>query len=68
MALGNRDTVKVYLSRLFKKVGVRDRFELALFGLKYSTVGEILTNETNPSGDAGTRPSSGPHHETRAKH
>ena len=27
-------TVKVYLSRLFKKLGVNDRFELALFGLK----------------------------------
>jgi DNA-binding NarL/FixJ family response regulator len=27
-------TVKVYLSRLFEKVGVRDRFELALLGLK----------------------------------
>jgi DNA-binding NarL/FixJ family response regulator len=27
-------TVKVYLSRLFKKLGVADRFELALFGLK----------------------------------
>jgi two-component system, NarL family, nitrate/nitrite response regulator NarL len=27
-------TVKVYLSRLFEKVGVRDRFELALFGLR----------------------------------
>ena len=27
-------TVKVYLSRLFQKVGVRDRFELALYGLK----------------------------------
>jgi DNA-binding NarL/FixJ family response regulator len=27
-------TVKVYLSHLFKKVGVRDRFELVLFGLK----------------------------------
>lgn len=27
-------TVKVYLSRLFQKVGVKDRFELALFGLK----------------------------------
>ena len=27
-------TVKVYLSRLFKKVGVLDRFELALYGLK----------------------------------
>jgi DNA-binding NarL/FixJ family response regulator len=27
-------TVKVYLSRLFEKVGVRDRFELAMFGLR----------------------------------
>jgi DNA-binding NarL/FixJ family response regulator len=27
-------TVKVYLSRLFKKLGVADRFELALFGLR----------------------------------
>jgi DNA-binding NarL/FixJ family response regulator len=27
-------TVKVYLSRLFEKVGVRDRLELALFGLR----------------------------------
>ncbi len=29
-------TVKVYLSRLFEKVGVRDRFELAMFGLRNS--------------------------------
>jgi DNA-binding NarL/FixJ family response regulator len=27
-------TVKVYLSRLFQKLGVNDRFELALYGLK----------------------------------
>jgi DNA-binding NarL/FixJ family response regulator len=27
-------TVKVYLSKLFHKVGAKDRFELALFGLK----------------------------------
>ncbi|HET8550033.1 MAG TPA: response regulator transcription factor [Bryobacteraceae bacterium] len=27
-------TVKVYLSKLFEKVGAKDRFELALFGLK----------------------------------
>jgi DNA-binding CsgD family transcriptional regulator len=32
-------TVKVYLSRLFQKVGVKDRFELALFGLKNLTSG-----------------------------
>jgi DNA-binding NarL/FixJ family response regulator len=27
-------TVKVYLSRLFQKVGAKDRFELALYGLR----------------------------------
>ncbi len=27
-------SVKIYLSRLFEKTGVKDRFELALFGLK----------------------------------
>ena len=27
-------TVKVYLSRLFQKLGVKDRFELALYGLR----------------------------------
>jgi DNA-binding NarL/FixJ family response regulator len=30
-------TVKIYLSRLFQKVGVQDRFELALYGLKNLT-------------------------------
>ncbi len=38
-------TVKVYLSRLFQKVGVKDRFELALYGLR---------NLQNMSGDANT--------------
>jgi DNA-binding NarL/FixJ family response regulator len=34
-ALGiTEGTVKVYLSRLFQKAGVADRFELALFALK----------------------------------
>lgn len=28
-------TVKVYLSRLFEKLGVKDRFELALYGLRH---------------------------------
>jgi DNA-binding CsgD family transcriptional regulator len=42
-------TVKVYLSRLFQKVGVKDRFELALFGLKNLTTGQI------PVGDKGRR-------------
>jgi DNA-binding NarL/FixJ family response regulator len=32
-------TVKVYLSRLFQKVNVKDRFELALYGLKNLTAG-----------------------------
>jgi len=30
-------TVKVYLSRLFAKVGAKDRYELALFGLRSSS-------------------------------
>jgi DNA-binding NarL/FixJ family response regulator len=42
-------TVKVYLSRLFQKVGVKDRFELALFGLKNLTTGQL------PVGDKGHR-------------
>lgn len=32
-------TVKVYLSKLFQKLGMKDRFELALFGLKNLTHG-----------------------------
>jgi two-component system response regulator DesR len=32
-------TVKVYLSRLFQKVGVKNRFEMALFGLKNLAAG-----------------------------
>jgi DNA-binding NarL/FixJ family response regulator len=42
-------TVKVYLSRLFQKVGVKDRFELALFGLKNLTTGQL------PVGEMGQR-------------
>lgn len=38
-------TVKVYLSRLFQKVGVKDRFELALFGLKNLTSGGAQPSE-----------------------
>ncbi len=37
-------TVKVYLSRLFQKVGVKDRLELALYGLR---------NLQNMNGDGG---------------
>ena len=28
-------TIKVYLSRLFRKAGVRDRFELAIYGIRH---------------------------------
>ena len=31
-------TVKVYLSRLFQKVGVKDRFELALFAMEHLSI------------------------------
>jgi DNA-binding NarL/FixJ family response regulator len=34
-------TVKVYLSRLFQKLGVKDRFELALYGLKNLAPGSV---------------------------
>ena len=36
-------TVKVYLSRLFQKLNVKDRFELALVGLKNMTPGPGFT-------------------------
>ena len=42
-------TVKVYLSRLFQKLGVKDRFELALYGLKNLTPGNGSVDST--SGD-----------------
>jgi DNA-binding NarL/FixJ family response regulator len=40
MLMISEGTVKVYLSRLFQKVGVKDRFELALYGLKNLTTGQ----------------------------
>jgi DNA-binding NarL/FixJ family response regulator len=36
----SESTVKVYLSRLFAKVGVKDRFELAIYGLRCVTAGQ----------------------------
>jgi two-component system, NarL family, nitrate/nitrite response regulator NarL len=36
----SESTVKIYLYRLFQKVGARDRFELALFGLKNAYCGQ----------------------------
>jgi DNA-binding NarL/FixJ family response regulator len=41
-------TVKVYLSRLFKKLGLKDRFELALFGLKNLTAGYSSQGTASP--------------------
>jgi len=41
-------TVKVYLSRLFHKLGVKDRFELALYGLKNMPAGEGLFEMPQP--------------------
>jgi Bacterial regulatory proteins, luxR family len=45
-------TVKVYLSRLFQKLNVKDRFELALVGLKNLTHGPGLS----PTGSASASP------------
>lgn len=53
-ALGiTEGTVKVYLSRLFQKVGAKDRFELALFALKnyYSSrTGEAAAGSKDANG------------------
>jgi DNA-binding NarL/FixJ family response regulator len=43
-------TVKVYLSRLFQKLGVKDRFELALYGLKNLTPGGGAIDNGSQSG------------------
>ncbi len=57
-------TVKVYLSRLFKKLGLKDRFELALFGLKNMTAaygsqgGGAKGNRPAPLTQAGQDPRS----------
>jgi DNA-binding NarL/FixJ family response regulator len=49
-------TVKVYLSRLFQKVGVKDRFELALFGLKNLTTGQLPVGEKGQRTGPGSMP------------
>ena len=55
-------TVKVYLTRLFQKVGVHDRLELALFALGNSFAGAVPEPEPaacpvshRPAADPGTR-------------
>jgi DNA-binding NarL/FixJ family response regulator len=40
------NTVKVYLSRLYQKVSVKDRFELALYGLRNVAAGERRWDQT----------------------
>jgi len=50
-------TVKVYLSRLFQKLGVKDRFELALYGLKNLTPG---TGSLDTSGQTAGKTSNAP--------
>jgi len=47
-------TVKVYLSRLFQKLGVKDRFELALYGLKNLAPGASSMDSGND--DSARRP------------
>ena len=47
-------TVKVYLSKLFQKLGVKDRFELALYGLK--NLAPQITPMEGSSSDLGRRP------------
>ena len=42
-------TVKVYLSRLFQKLGVKDRFELALYGLKNPAAGPFRLPRRRPA-------------------
>jgi DNA-binding NarL/FixJ family response regulator len=38
-------TVKVYFSRLFQKLGVSDRYELALLGLRHSVPDAVLSSQ-----------------------
>lgn len=40
-------TVKVYMSRLFQKLGVNDRFELALFGLRNLAPSSAVTEASD---------------------
>ena len=47
-------TVKVYLSKLFQKLGVKDRFELALYGLK--NLAPAVSALEGPSSDPARKP------------
>ena len=56
MLLISEGTVKVYLSRLFQKVGVKDRFELALYGLKNLTTGHGTLEKAPVTADRSATP------------
>jgi DNA-binding NarL/FixJ family response regulator len=49
-------SVKVHLSRLFEKVGVKDRFELALFGLQNMMVDQFPGGEKGQPAEAASTP------------
>jgi len=66
MLLISEGTVKVYLSRLFQKVGVKDRFELALYGLKNLTTGHGTLEKAPVSADRSSIPESLPLQDLRA--
>lgn len=53
LLLISEGSVKVYLSRLFRKLGVNDRFELALFGLRNLPLPEIVS-DGRPGGDGAS--------------
>jgi DNA-binding NarL/FixJ family response regulator len=59
-------TVKVYLSRLFQKVGVKDRFELALYGLKNLTTGHGTFQKAQVAANRSSIPETLPLEDLRA--
>ncbi len=46
-------TIKVYLSKLYRKLGVKDRYELALYGLRHSAGAQLAAGEPARRGEAG---------------
>jgi DNA-binding NarL/FixJ family response regulator len=66
MLLISEGTVKVYLSRLFQKVGVKDRFELALYGLKNLTTGHGTLERSSVHIEGSGIPETAPVQDLRA--
>lgn len=56
------NTIKAYMSRLFQKLGVKDRLDLALYGIKHMNAGESshLRSRTDAGGSTRAKESSGP--------